>query len=150
MKIIKVDTDNKTEVLDFPEGTIMEELEALRTMVGPECRLVEHVRPMKLYTVFGAPSNPNRTKSSAVSMLVDEEGILSGLPLNHLGSWLYGTEEHGHPIVGNVLFVGEYDTGDGYSFCGLSDEMLNKLLPQIKGVADMINTFIISEGGGTE
>ena len=59
MKIIKVDTDNKTEVLDFPEGTIMEELEALRTMVGPECRLVEHVRPMKLYTVFGAPSSPN-------------------------------------------------------------------------------------------
>ena len=44
--------------------------------------------------------------------------------------------------MGNILFVGEYDTGDGYSFCGLSDEMLNKLLPQIRGVADMINTLI--------
>ena len=48
MKIIKVDTDNNTEVLDFPEGTIMEELEALRTMVGPECRLVEHVHDLAL------------------------------------------------------------------------------------------------------
>ena len=149
MKIIKVDTDNKTEVIDFPEGTIREELEALTGMIGPECDLVEHVRPIKLYTVFGAPSSPNRNKSSAVSMLVDEEGILNGLPLNHFGSWLYGTEEHGHPIVGNILFVGEYDTGDGYSFCGLSDEMMDKLLPQIRGVADMINT-LISEGGGTE
>ena len=147
MKIIKVTTDNEVEVLDFPEGTIREELNGLTQMVGPECRLVEHVRPVKLYAVFGAPLNPTREEGSAVSMLVDEEGIIRDLPLNVLGSWLYGTEEHGHPIVGDILFVGEYDTGDGYSFCGLSEETMDMLLPQIKGVADRLNSFAVNGGG---
>ena len=33
------------------------------------------------------------------SMMVNEEGLLLGLPLNLLGSWLYGMDQHGQPIV---------------------------------------------------
>lgn len=38
-------------------------------------------------------------------MMVNEEGLLRNLPLNLVGSLLYGTEIHGHPIVGDVIFL---------------------------------------------
>ncbi len=40
-------------------------------------------------------------------MMVNEEGLLQGLPLNLIGSILYGTPQHGQPIVGNVIFLKE-------------------------------------------
>lgn len=36
-------------------------------------------------------------------LVVDEEGLLKGRPLNPMGCALYGTLIHGHPIVGPVL-----------------------------------------------
>ena len=55
----------------------------------------EHVHPMGLDRPY--------------SMMVNEEGLLLGLPLNRLGSELYGTPKHGQPIVGDVVFL-----KDGY------------------------------------
>ena len=43
------------------------------------------------------------------SMMVNEEGLLLGLPVNRLGSELYGTPQHGQPIVGDIVFL-----KDGY------------------------------------
>lgn len=45
-------------------------------------------------------------------MLVDEEGLLKPNKLNRIGSYLYKTDEHGCPIAGNILFVGETWGGD--------------------------------------
>ena len=45
----------------------------------------EHVRPAGLERPY--------------CMMVNEEGLLLGLPLNLLGSWLYGMDQHGQPIV---------------------------------------------------
>lgn len=42
-------------------------------------------------------------------MMVNEEGLLLNLPLNVTGSLLYGTEIHGQPIVGDIIFL-----KDGY------------------------------------
>ena len=42
-------------------------------------------------------------------MMVNEDGLLLNLPLSPLGSLLYGTPQHGQPIVGNVIFL-----KDGY------------------------------------
>ena len=38
-------------------------------------------------------------------MMVNEEGLLLGLPLNPLGCYLYGTMVHGAPIVGNIMIL---------------------------------------------
>lgn len=47
------------------------------------------------------------------SMMVNEEGLLLGLPMNRLGSELYGTPRHGQPIVGDVVFLKDgYDGGE--------------------------------------
>ena len=57
----------------------------------------EHVHPMGLKRPY--------------SMMVNEEGLLLNLPMNLLGSILYGTKFHGQTIVGNIVFVkdGYYD-----------------------------------------
>lgn len=55
----------------------------------------EHVNPVDLKKPY--------------CMMVNEEGLLLDLPLNSIGSILYGTPQHGQPIVGNVIFL-----KDGY------------------------------------
>ncbi|MDL2287590.1 DUF3846 domain-containing protein [Eubacteriales bacterium OttesenSCG-928-G02] len=40
-------------------------------------------------------------------MIVDEEGMLKNSTRNLFASFLYGTQDHGHPIVGDVCFVSE-------------------------------------------
>ena len=40
-------------------------------------------------------------------MLVNESGLLQDLDINTVGSYLYGTDMHGVPIVGNVLIMKE-------------------------------------------
>ena len=47
------------------------------------------------------------------SMMVNEEGLLLGLPVNRLGSELYGTPRHDQPIVGDIVFLKDgYDGGE--------------------------------------
>lgn len=59
----------------------------------------EHVHPMGLDRPY--------------SMMVNEEGLLLGLPMNRLGSELYGTPKHGQPIVGDIVFLKDgYDDGE--------------------------------------
>ena len=59
----------------------------------------EHVHPMGLERPY--------------SMMVNEEGLLLGLPMNRLGSELYGTPQHGQPIVGDIVFLKDgYDGGE--------------------------------------
>ena len=59
----------------------------------------EHVHPMGLDRPY--------------SMMVNEEGLLLGLPMNRLGSELYGTPQHGQPIVGDIVFLKDgYDGGE--------------------------------------
>lgn len=53
----------------------------------------EHVRPKGLQSPY--------------CMMVNEEGLLIGLPINPLGSYLYGTQTHGQPITGDVIFLKE-------------------------------------------
>lgn len=38
-------------------------------------------------------------------MIVDEEGLLKKLPANIVGCYLYETDKHGYPIVGNIYIA---------------------------------------------
>lgn len=46
-------------------------------------------------------------------MLVDEEGLLKGLSLNARASALYGVAQHGQPICGDAVLLGEVQTNEG-------------------------------------
>ncbi len=52
--------------------------------------------------------------------------------MNTVGSWLYETDRHGHPIVGNILIVGTEWRGSGVSYCGISEEQFDLLYPQLE------------------
>lgn len=42
---------------------------------------------------------------SHLVLLVDESGLINNKPLNRVGSFFYGYEIHGNPIVGDVVLI---------------------------------------------
>lgn len=128
MKLIKISTNLELTVHDFPTGTHGEQNEYLRELIGEDCRLYEHVMPKRLYTDLKMKNHPTKIPGQCVSMLIDEEGLLKeGNIPNLIGSYLYETDKHKIPIMGNVLFVGEEWTGDGIDFCGIEEETFKLL-----------------------
>ena len=57
----------------------------------------------------------------------NEEGILMDLPLNIMGSLWYGTLEHGHPIVGDIVVLKQGMTDDGPDIVGLEEDDIRKI-----------------------
>lgn len=97
MKTLKITTDNKIRMIDIN----MSDYKAVQKELGGH---FETVHTKLMYEYYKAP----------VIMLVDEEGRCKCLPLNVVGSYFYGTQEHGNPISGDVLLalvVGEDFTG---------------------------------------
>lgn len=90
MIVLAISAQNEMRRLEYAPPSY----DVLREAVGG---WYEHVRPMGLNRPY--------------SMMVNEEGLLHGLPLNALGSALYGTHLHGQPIVGDIVIVkdGYYD-----------------------------------------
>jgi len=74
------------------------------------------------------PETAKAIGDGEISMWVNEEGRIKGLPYNHFGSLLYTmnfrTDE---PIVGNIVLTGGSDP-EGYTV-GLTDEQLDALQP---------------------
>lgn len=89
MKTIKVTTDNKISVIDVN----FHDFRSIQQAIGGH---FETVRTQLMADYFKDPS---------VIMLVDEEGLVKGLPENALGCALYGTVSHGCPIVGDLIFA---------------------------------------------
>lgn len=89
MKTVKVTTDNKVSVIDVN----FDDFRSIQKAIGGHFETV-HTQLMADY--FKDPS---------VIMLVDEEGLVKELPMNAVGSALYGTSQHGCPIVGDLIFA---------------------------------------------
>lgn len=89
MKTVKITTDNKISVIDVNFNDFRD----IQRAIGGRFETV-HTQLMVDY--FHDPS---------VIMLVDEEGIIKGLPQNLVGSALYGTAKHGIPLVGDLIFA---------------------------------------------
>lgn len=89
MKTVKVTTDNKVSVIDVN----FDDFRSIQQAIGGH---FETVRTQLMVDYFKDPS---------VIMLVDEEGLVKELPYNAVGSALYGTPQHGCPIVGDLIFA---------------------------------------------
>ena len=80
---------------------------------------------------------PRRLKEGFV-MVVNEEGLLKELPLNIVGSYLYESDKHGQPIVGNVIilklghFQGEPDV------VGLTDDEANEIMKDLLKIVEKL------------
>ena len=136
-KLVKLAADGTVSVHDYPEGGYRETHPVLTLLIGSSCGTIEHVRPRYLYTDWGGvikAVDPYETEGM-VSMLIDEEGMYHDLPVNNVASLLYGFFDHGHPIVGNVLFVGEVLVGGDLNFCGIDDEQVEVLTDFLKTIS---------------
>lgn len=129
--IIKITTDNQVIREKFPQGTMIEQNTQLRTFIGTDCTLYEHVMPRRLYSLFDGHMNSRST----VSMLVDEDGLFNGLDVNKVACWLYESDVHGYPILGNALIVGEKRTADGYIFCDIPENIAESLKSKLEQIA---------------
>lgn len=134
MKLIMVSTDLEVSTYEFPQGNHDKQNQALRELIGNGCELYEHVMPKRLYTELNHANRPTKKAGQCVSMLIDEEGLLKENTPNLIGCYLYETDKHRIPIMGNVLFVGEEWTGDGVDFCGIEESVFNTLELQLKNM----------------
>ena len=88
------------------------------------------------YRELGHTTTVLRKNSKCVSMLVDEEFLFrNGLQPNLIGCYLYETDKHRSPIMGNILFVGNAYVGDGVEFTGIEPETFETLHKQLKNMA---------------
>ena len=101
MKGIVVGTDNRLTVQDF-------EAPLYKTVGEAVDGWIEIVRPGGLKKPF--------------VMIVNEEGLIKELPINIVGSLMYGKPVHGSPIVGNIVIMKEGWTSEGKDLIGLTDE----------------------------
>ena len=127
MNIIRISTDLELSVHEFPDGTHEEQNRFLRKLIGNGCDIYEHVMPERLYTELKMKNRPAKIPGQCVSMLIDEGGRLKGNVPNLIGSYLYETDRHKNPIMGNILFVGEKWDRGGIDFCGIEDETFKLL-----------------------
>lgn len=119
--IIKVSIDSRVEIYDFPNGTGHDQNEYFERLIGNGCEMYELVYPKRLYENWGL--------NKAV-MLVDESGALKiSNQYNPIGGYLYGTDEHGIPIMGNILLVGLNQ--ERIDLCDLDNDTFRRLLKNL-------------------
>lgn len=117
MKGIVITTKNEMRVQEFSEPTY----KSIGDAVGGYFEVVRPVRMKRPYC-----------------MIVNEEGVLLNLPINSFGSFLYGMDYHGNPILGNIVLLTEGINSDGEpDILGLNEQ-------DIKYLCDMV-----SSGKGT-
>ena len=106
MKGVVVTTDNEVRVEDFSDPLY-------KTVGAAVGGYIEHVHPMRL--------------ARPLCLIVNEEGRLRNLPLNHIGSYFYGTDQHGEPIVGDIVIMKDgYRNGEP-DIVGLEDAEVEKV-----------------------
>ena len=118
--LIKVTPYNEVATYKYPQGSDEHINDKLCEYLN--CQGYEVVKPIKLYTVLGQPSDP--TKDSVV-MLVDNYTL--GKRVNTLATYLYEDM-----IAGDVVFVGyNYYKADIF---GLDEATADSLFCQIKSI----------------
>ena len=115
--IIKVTSDLEITAIECPKNA---NYRFLQEQIGGH---IERVRPRRLYPLLKACGLDGNH-----CLLVDDEGLLKDLPFNPLGCYLYGTDMHGAPIAGPILFV--YETGE--DFGAIPGDELESLLNLVK------------------
>lgn len=100
MKGIVVTTDLEIRIEEFSDPLY-------KTVGSAVGGYIEHVKPARLRHPY--------------CMIVNEEGRLLDLPLNYVGSYFYGTDQHGEPIVGNIVIMKDGYRGGEPDIVGLSD-----------------------------
>lgn len=118
MKGIVITTSKKISIMDFDEPLY----KSIGEAVGG---YIEIVHPMRL-------------ADTDLIMIVNKEGRLNHLPVNSLGSYLYGVDLHGEVIVGDIVIMSEGYNFDGeFDILGIPDDRVSWLFNFFKSFWDL-------------
>lgn len=101
MKGLAIKAENLAQFKDFDEPL----LDSLQKEVGG---YIEVVHPKYL--------------PGGLCIVVDDEGLFKESPINRAASAIYGTLEHGHPIVGDAVILREAFVNGERNFVGLTED----------------------------
>ncbi len=87
VKTVKITTENRISVAELPSWSLKDREKELHA----DC--MEIVKTERMCELFG----------DMAVMLVDESGLVQNKPLNPYASYLYGADQHGGVIAGDVL-----------------------------------------------
>lgn len=118
MKGIVVTTDLEIRIEEFSDPLY-------KTVGSAVGGYIEHVKPARLRHPY--------------CMIVNEEGRLLDLPLNYVGSYFYGTDQHGEPIVGNIVIMKDGYRGGEPDIVGLNDSEVEQVKYTISTLISMMN-----------
>lgn len=120
MIALKVTTTCEMEIVTAENVSLLKFCES---QIG--CDIPEFVHPRRLPRPY--------------VMAIDESGLYKQLPFNPIGSWLYQTDIHGHPIVGDLLFFRDVMTSEGPGYDSLNitevlklETMFDKVIVDLK------------------
>lgn len=116
MKGIVITTKYEMRVQEFSEPAY----KSIGKVVGGWIEIVHPVRLKRPYC-----------------MVVNEEGVLRNLPMNVIGSFLYGAYNHGNPILGDIVLLKDGISDDGYrDLSGLTEQDIKYLCDMVSTVSD--------------
>ena len=118
MKGIVVTTDLEIRIEEFSDPLY-------KTVGSAVGGYIEHVKPARLRHPY--------------CMIVNEEGRLLDLPLNYVGSYFYGTDQHGEPIVGNIVVMKDGFRDGEPDIVGLDDSEVERVKYTISTLMSMMN-----------
>ena len=121
-KVIVITADNTISIkeLEVRDGMI---LDGLQKIVGG---WIENVHPMRL--------------KPPLMLECNEEGLILGLPINPVASYLYGIDKHGSPITGDVAIVQQGWRDGEPDIVGIPDDAIERVYNEF------IKTYPILKG----
>lgn len=133
MKFVKVTTENEISIIDIPKGDYKGIAKAI------DARLFELVRINQNGVI-----KPSELRE--VVMIIDEEGLLkSENKCNPIASILYGTLQHGYPIVGDVMFALEDTKNPERDFADMSDIYAEMVASNLRAIVCALSQSGLSE-----
>lgn len=74
-------------------------------------------------------------------MIVNGESSMLGLPENKVGCYLYETDEHGYPILGDIIIMKDVWTSEGVDIAGLEDDDIASVTGILEEVVLEVDAF---------
>lgn len=140
MRGFRIRANGMADIVDFPEN---DKLDWYYKMIGCDC--IDIVTPYGVDNI--AKMYDLKSIIGKFCLIVDDEGLLKENPeVNPIASLMYGIDDHGQALFGNVLVGVNKPTEDGIDTVGMTDNELMLLQVCINSLIDRHNEKVRADG----
>lgn len=140
MRGFRIRANGMADIVDFPEN---DKLDWYYKMIGCDC--IDIVTPYGVDNI--AKMYDLKSIIGKFCLIVDDEGLLKENPeVNPIASLMYGIDDHGQALFGNVLVGVNKPTEDGIETVGMTDNELMLLQVCINSLIDRHNEKVRADG----